>query len=108
MYNSFLMRRLLSSGSLANRYTFDQVRTWSNGIEGGVAAQEELYIPINADQNHWNFIRIKMREKVIGLWDSLRVQSSNNKFLRAAEQFVKDVMAREAMEGRVRAEENWE
>ena len=38
MYNSFLIKKLLSGGSTANGYTFDQVRTWSNEIEGGVAA----------------------------------------------------------------------
>ena len=107
MHNSFLMKKLFSGESTDDWYTFNQVRTWSNIIQGGVAAQDELYIPISADQTHWNFIRIKMREKVMELWDSLGERHSNSKFLRAAGLFIKDVMMRETTEGRVSAEEDW-
>ena len=100
VYNSFLVKKLLSGQTTANGYTFDQVETWSGGIKGGVAAQKELYIPVNADQNYWNFTWMKMRERVTELWDLLGVQNSNNKFLRAAEPFVKDIMLREVTEGR--------
>ena len=77
-------------------------------MEGGVASQDELYIPINAGQNHWNFARINMAEKVVELWDSLGVRSSNDKFLRVAERFVKDVTGCEVTEGRTVAGQQWQ
>ena len=39
--------------------------------------------------------------KTIELWDSMGLRASNGKFLKATKRYVKDVMAREATEGRL-------
>ena len=108
MYSTYLMEKLLSGETEDDPYAFNEVQTWSDGIVGGITSQEELYIPINVNQNHWNFSRIKMKEKVIELWDSLGERASNDKFLKTAERFIKDVMSREVAEGRVTEGAQWQ
>ena len=62
---------------------------------------EEVCGATNASRSHWNFIRVLMGIKTIELWDSMGLRASNGKFLKATKRYVKDVMAREATEGRL-------
>ena len=41
-----------------------------------------------------------MGTKITKLWDSMGIRANIGKFLKASERFVKDMMAREATEGR--------
>ena len=52
MYSTYLMEKLLSGENEDDLYAFNKVQTWSDGIVGGIASQEELYISINVNQNH--------------------------------------------------------
>ena len=108
MYSTYITEKLFSGKEDEDPYAFNEVRMWSNRIVGGIASQEELYIPINVNRNHWNFIRIKMKEKVIELWDSLGERVSNDKLLKTAERFIKYVMSRELAEGRVTKGAQWQ
>ena len=102
------MEKLLSGENEDDPYAFNEVQTWSDGIVGGITSQEELYIPTNVNQNHWNFIRIKMKENVLELWDSLGERVSNDTFLKTAERFIKAVMSREVGEDRVTEGAQWQ
>ena len=74
VYISYLMDNLLSETGSEDQYCFEKVRSSSDGVEGGLAAMDELYTPINADRNHWNCVRIKMARKTVGLPESKRKQ----------------------------------
>ena len=71
MYSTYLMDKLLGGTNTEDQYNFEKVKTWSNRINGGVASQDELYIPLKKNQSHWNSIQIKMKEKMIEQWDLL-------------------------------------
>jgi Ulp1 family protease len=75
---------------------------------GRVASQEELYIPIHANGNHWNFVRIVMRTKTVELWDSLGERASNVRYLTTANRFIMDVMAKETSERGLSEEHLWQ
>ena len=53
------MSRLHNEEAEAGGYNFEAVRNNDNRIDGGLAALDELYIPINADSAHWNFILLE-------------------------------------------------
>ena len=50
---------------------------------------DEIFIPVNPNGNHWNFIHVRVQEKHLELWDSLGLQASNSKYLAAAEKLSK-------------------
>ena len=89
MFSSHLMDKLLRGPVLKHFYTFNEVRTRSDRIEGGVSTQEELYIPVNTNGNHWNFVKATMGTKTIELLNSMGLQSSSNFFLRALKGYIR-------------------
>ena len=75
-------------------------------MSGGVGSLDEIFIPVSPGGNHWNFIRVRVQAKRIELWDSLRPQTSNAKYLVVAEKFVKDALDREELAGRITANQS--
>ena len=102
--SSHLMDRLLRAADPTTHYDFAAVGGWRDKVPGGISSLDEIFIPVNPDGNHGNFIHVRVQEKMIELWDSLGPQASNAKYLAAAEKFVKDALAREELAGRISAE----
>ena len=76
-------------------------------MPGGVSSLDEIFIPVNPNNNYWIFIFVRMQVKRMELWDFLGSQASNPKYLTAAEKFVKDALAREESAGRITADQSW-
>ena len=95
MFSTHLMNKLLSGTDPADRYNFVEAARWCERVPGGMRDLEEIFIPINPGGNHWNFIRVGVQEKQVELWDSMGLRPSNEKYLLAAERFIKDAIARE-------------
>ena len=95
VFSTHLMNTLLSGTDSADGYNFTEAARWCARVPGGMRDLEEIFIPINSGSNHWNFIRIRVQEKQVELWDSLGLRPSNEKYLLAAERFIKDTIARE-------------
>ena len=74
-------------------------------MPGGMNNLGEVFIPVNSNGNHWNFIHVRMQTKMIELWDSMGLQMSNVTYLTAAERFVKDTTTREEPAGRIAADQ---
>ena len=100
------MDELLGGAGPTIQYDFAAVEGWYDRVPGSVGCLDEIFIPVNPDGNHWNFIHVKMQEKRIELWDSLGLRASNSKYLAATEKFVKDALISEAMTGRTAANHN--
>ena len=90
-----MMNKLLSGTDSADRYNFAEAARWCERVPGGMRDLEEIFIPINPGGNHWNFIQVGVQEKQVELWDSMGLRPSNEKYLLAAERFIKDAIARE-------------
>ena len=73
-------------------------------MPGGIGCLDEIFIPVNPDGNHWNFIHVKTQEKRIELWDSLGLRTSNSKYLASTEKFVQDTLTRETSTDRMAAD----
>ena len=61
---------------------------------------DELYIPINVNNVHWIFIRVAIMDKTIQLFDSQGVNTENEKYLQAPENYMYEVLTKEQREGR--------
>ena len=101
------MDALLGGAEPTDPYDFAAVRRWCDRVPGGMSSLNKIFIPVNPNDNHWNFIRVRVQAKRIEMWDSLGLQTSNAKYLAAAERFVKDALAREEWAGRTAADQGW-
>ena len=81
IYSTFFMSRLLVEGAGRRGYNFEAVRNNDSRIKGGLGSLDELYIPINVNNVHWNFTRVKMMNKTIQLFDSQGTNTDNKKYL---------------------------
>ena len=61
-------------------------------IDGGLKALDGLYISINVDNAHWNFIRTTIMNKTIHLFDLQGMNANNNKYLQAADNYMYDTL----------------
>ena len=61
------MDKLLSGTDPTDLYNFAAVGRWCNRAPGGMSNLEEMYIPVNPNDNHWNFIRVRVQAKRIDL-----------------------------------------
>ena len=59
------MSRLHNKGTGERAYNFEVVKNNDGRIEGGLGALDELYIPINTNSAHWNFIKVAITNKTI-------------------------------------------
>ena len=71
------MSRLQSKGTGVRGYHFKAVRNNDSRIEGGLGSLDKLYIPINVNNVHWNFIRVAITNKIIQLFDLQGVNAEN-------------------------------
>ena len=67
----------------ARVYKFEAVNANVSRIDVGLEALDKLYIPINVNNAHWNFIRVEITNKTIQLFNSQGVNAENKKYLRA-------------------------
>ena len=72
----------------------------SSRIEGGLGSLDELYIPINVYNVHWNFIRVAMTNKSIQLFDSQGTHIENKKYLQATEHYMYKALTKDQGTGR--------
>ena len=49
---------------------------------------DELYIPINVNNAHWNFIQVTITDKPIQLFDSQGVNTKNKKYSQATGNYM--------------------
>jgi len=64
------MSQLLNTGSSGTEppnYTYENVRTWSSRIEGGLFTRDKIFVPINHQNAHWLTMCMNMRRKKIFL-----------------------------------------
>ena len=107
MFTSHLMDTLLGDADPTDPYDFAAVGRWWDRVPGGVSSLDEIFIPVNPNGNHWNFIWVRMQARRIELWDSLQgPHVSNAKHLTAPEKFVKDALAREESAGWITADQS--
>ena len=79
IYSTFFVNRLRDKGAGGRGYNFEAVRNNESRIEGRLGSLDELYIPINVNNVHWNFIRVVITDKTIQLFDLQGVNAENNK-----------------------------
>ena len=65
VYPTFFMSRLHNEGAGGRGYNFEAVRNDDSRIEGGIGSLDNLCIPINMNNAHWNFIRVAITKKTI-------------------------------------------
>ena len=106
VFNSHLMGKLLDGVNPTTQYDFAAVEGWCDRIPGGVSGLNKIFIPVNPNGNHWNFIWVRVQAKRIEMRDSLGPQASNAKYLATAEKFVKDALARKQSAGRITADQS--
>ena len=106
VFSSHLMDKLFGGADSTVQYDFAAVGGWCDRVPGGISSLDEIFIPVNPNGNHWNFIHVRVQEKRIELWDSLGLQASNSKYLAAAEKFVEDALTREGSAGRIAANQS--
>ena len=94
------MSRLHGIGAGGRGCNFEAVRNDNSRIEGGLGSLDELYIPINVNNVHWNFIRVVITNKTIQLFDSQGVNAKNNKYLKATENYMYEALTRDQREER--------
>ena len=99
------MDTLLGGADPTDQYGFAAVGRWCDRVPGDMSSLGKIFIPVNPNGNHWNFIHVRVQAKRIELWDSLGPQASNAKYLTAAGKFVKDALSREESAGRVAADQ---
>ena len=76
---------------------YSAVERYGQRVEGNIAYLDELSVPINANSNHWDFIRVLMRKKEIELWGSLGLDIASNKtYLEAMLRYIYDELHRTA------------
>lgn len=66
-------------------YNFQEVSDLSQRIgqriEGGLFVFDNLFLPINVNSQHWLFQRVDIKNKLIELYDSKWVNTSNREYL---------------------------
>ena len=100
IYSTFSMSRLQGKRAGVRGYNFEAVRNDDSRIEGGLGSLDELYIPINVNNVHWNFIRVVITNKTIQLFDSQGMNTKNNKFLKAIANYMYKALTKDQREGR--------
>ena len=86
------MSRLYTKSAEARGYNFDAVKKDDSRIDGGLTAPDGLYISINVDNAHGNFIRVAIMNKTIQPLDLQAMNTTNNKYLQAAENYMYDTL----------------
>ena len=89
------MDQLLTRSHSQDLYDFTRVQRFDNKIDGGLLSLHELYIPINAQNNHWNFVWIKLTTKQIEMWDSMGIRKnkkSHDNFLEVCRRYMYDAL----------------
>ena len=69
VFSSHLMDKLLEGANPTVQYDFAAVGGWCDRVPGGISSLDEIFIPVNPDGNHWNFIHVRVQEKRIELSD---------------------------------------
>ena len=100
IYSTFFVSRLQGEGVRVRGYNFEAVRNNDSRIEGGLESLDKLYIPINVNNVHWNFIRVAITNNMIQLFDSQGVCAENKKYLEATENYTYEALTRDQREGR--------
>ena len=96
VYTSFLVSRLHNEEAEVGNYNFKAVRNNDNRNDGGLTALDELYIPTNIDNTHWNSIQAVMHTKSIRLFDSQGKKEDNHRFLKAVKKYMSNALSENA------------
>ena len=59
-----------------------------------------LYIPIDVNNVHWNFIRVSMTNKTIQLFDLQGMNTENKKYLQATKHYMYEALTKDQGDGR--------
>lgn len=86
-YSSYFITSLLDTNS---GYLHSNVDTWSSRIPGGLFSLTELCVPINEENEHWFFLRVRMEDKTIMLWDSTGNDECHHTYLKAMLRYMCD------------------
>ena len=76
-----------------NGYCYDNVRAWGQGISGGLLNAENVFFPLNIDNTHWLFLRLRPAIRSVELWDSMGYRSSNSVYLQHLLRYLYDEYA---------------
>ena len=74
-------------------YCYDNVRAWGQGVPGGLLNAENVFFPLNIDNTHWLFLRLRPAIQSIELWDSMGYRSSNGVYLQHLLRYLYDEYA---------------
>ena len=63
VFSSHLMDTLLGGADPIDPYDFAAVGRWCDRVPGGISSLNEIFIPVNPNGNHWNFIHVRVQAK---------------------------------------------
>ena len=88
IYSSFFFTRCMKATNEGPVFDYAAVKRWSDRIPGGLANIDNLFIPINRDNEHWLFLQIHFPTRTISLCDSLGQNRDNLAYMRTAKQYL--------------------
>ena len=106
VYNSYFMTMLMRCVGRTDSCNFSDVHGFDGRIHGGLSSLDELYIPVNLNDNHWIFIRVIFSSKVIELWDSTGIKVVHESSLRATHKYLHYALHK-GLEGGAPPYETW-
>ena len=69
VFSSRLMDTLLGGADPTDPYDFAAAGRWCDRVPRGMSSLDEIFIPVNPNDNHWNFIRVRVQAKrVLSVW----------------------------------------
>ena len=72
-------------------FSFREVQDWSDNIDDGMFNLQDIFVPINVNNEHWLLLQVDFREKGIRLYDSMRsVNPKNRKYLSSIQKYIYD------------------
>ena len=93
-YSSYFFTSLLETNS---EYLHSNVDNWSSRIPGGLSSyfiQGALRPPINKENEHCFFLRVRPEDKTIMLWDSMGNDECHRTYLKAMLRYMYDEYVR--------------
>lgn len=77
-------------------YDFGRVATWHEQVVASCGVNsifdlKMLFIPVHKNGNHWNFIKVDMASKQIGIWEPYGCRAVNQRYLESIRRYLYDV-----------------
>ena len=95
VYPTFFMSRLHNKSAGERGYNFEAAKNDDSRIEGRLGALDKLYIPINVNSAHWNFVRVAITNETIQLFNLQGANAKNDRYLQAIENYMYNALTKD-------------